>query len=190
LDFQGPITLTGALTVGDLQRANYFLLLRRLRVVRLLILMLIAAFLMLVLALMAPGRNSTDAPLWSTIFYNTIPFFVLVLFVALAVGFAPYRIAKKQFDSEILWRETATYRFDNDGLHVQRPSASSDLKWAVITEAFETRSLFLLHLGKRSAVVLPKRFFAGVAETHAWRTLIEANLKARVVDGGFLGRWC
>src|SRR5207302_2900728 len=113
-----------------------------------------------------------------------------VLFLVVIVGWAPYRMAKKQFASEVIWREPATYTFQESGIQVHRPSASSDLKWTVITEVLETRTLFLLHIGKRSAIVLPKRVFTDAAQIQSWKQLLQSQLASGVIDGGLLGRWC
>ena len=54
-------------------------------------------------------------------------------------------------------------------MHVESPGASWDLKWPVVQDVVETASLFLVKIGRPTALVLPKRFFANPEQVSEWR---------------------
>jgi hypothetical protein len=185
---QTSITVNGALTVGDLQRTSYFGILRRFRVVALLLVVALVIIGLLAVASFSGGGDS-GVP-GSSILLNAIPFLVLCALWIVLVLAIPYRTAKKRFSTEVAWREPVTYSFSAEGIQAARPSASSSIKWNLVTEAIETRTLFLLYLGRVSIVVVPKRFFNGQAEMDAFKELVRAQATKAISGGGIVGRYC
>jgi YcxB-like protein len=182
LDLGGSlVTLHGTLTVDDLRRVHYYGMLNGPQAVGPVVLFLLAVGSIAAMVRWAPGFNTISIVL------NASPIVVLFLFWCMAIVLMPLRSAKKAFRNE-----PGTYAFLPEEIRISHPSACSVLKWNVVTEVRETRSLFLLQLGKRSAIPVPKRFFASLAEIDAWKQLVlSAVVSQRVISQrGIVGRWC
>ena len=54
----------------------------------------------------------------------------------------------------------------------------------------ETKSLFLLYLAPRRAVIVPKRFFESPEQMEQWRQLVLAAVAPKKIEKpGLIGRW-
>ncbi|HTC35902.1 MAG TPA: YcxB family protein [Bryobacteraceae bacterium] len=120
---------------------------------------------------------------------NGTPFLLMLAFWVF-IATAPYFGAKRQMKTTIPLSASVTWIFSSQGIHRTGLHFSSDMSYEALWAARETKSLFLLYLGARSALVLPKRFFKDAAQQHEWRILIEERISPkRITKAGFLGRW-
>jgi len=152
----------------------------------------IAVFVALIIIALVPLlvliAISNPVYVWHYIFTNAPSFVIFLLFLALIMGFMPYRNARKQFAAQSFLREPITYVFTFETVSGTGPSASWSIAWNVLKRIQETRSLFLLYQGPNIAVIVPKRFFQSTAEMEKWRELCVAH--KRIDKPGVVGRWC
>ena len=176
------ITVRGSRELRDFQRAEYFTSFRRLWQHAILL-----AFFLLVFAAAFVEYVQGEHP---GHFSAIIPFAVLFLLWTWSI-IAPNAAARKKV-AEQPWRtEPTTFAFHAEGMHVDCASSSSDIRWVVVKEACETRSLFLLFYSKQASTVIPKRFFESDAQIEAWKQLVQAQTGCRPIrPRGMMARWC
>lgn len=180
------VTLRGTLTVDDLRRFLRYGMFQRPQAIGTAVLFLLALGSIVVMVWLVPGSNAISIAL------NASPFVVLFLFWCLAMVATPFRSARKRFANEKGLSEPTTYVFLPEEVRITSPSSSSVLKWNVITEVRETKSFFLLQLGKNSAIPLPKRFFTNAAEVDAWKQLVLSQVRSQraISQRGVVAPWC
>lgn len=180
------VTLHGTFTVGDLRRFLYYGMFQRAQAIGTVVLFLLALVSIAVMVWFVPGSNIIG------IAFNASPFVAVFLFWCLAMVVMPFRSAKKRFACEKHLSEPSTYVFAPEEVSITSPSNSAVVKWIAITEVRETKSLFLLQLGKNSAIPVPKRFFASAAEVDAWKQLVMSQVKSQraISMRGVVAPWC
>lgn len=169
------IEVTGALTIADLRRFQYFhAWSRRLSIAACVIVATILMLLLLTFYL-SPEDNVPT----STMIPNAAPFFILILLWIAVLGLAPYFFAKRQWATQPYLGEPTSYVFTAESIRTSRPSMSSDVKWSAVREIRETKSLFLIYYGLRLALPIPKRFFQADSERENWKELASSAIAPR-----------
>lgn len=177
------ITLQGTLALGDFRRTEYFLWYRRgwSWVFSLACLLLVSSFAVVgYLQERDSGQRLTYIPF--------AIFFLLWISCAIAI---PLHAAKRTFAGQQWLGDPFTVTFGPDGIRTVSAILSSEVHWSVIREVCETKSLFLLCHGQRSALIIPKRLFASAEEIEAWKALVQTQIECRrIAVRGMAARWC
>jgi len=184
---EAAIEATGTLTFSDLARFHYFHSLRRTWWIGLLAMVMppatVAALFLTGATVRRPGVAAVETPVW--------PFLILPAVSFLAAGVLPYWRARRQYRSQTSLRDAITYTFRADAIGGQTRGASWQIGWDRVHKLRETKSLFLLYQSSKVAVLVPKRFFRGMAEMERWRALAEARTAPKGIEKpGVAGRWC
>jgi hypothetical protein len=176
------ITLRGTRVPGDFRRAEYFTYFRRLWHHALLLVFFLLVFTLGGVA-HSQGNQKNLAGL--------IPFAVLFLLWVSCLVAIPLLGAKSKTAGKKWLGEATTFVFDAEGIRIASASLSSEIRWGLIKEVCETKSLFLLRSGEGLPVTIPKRLFADAAEIEAWKVMVQTQMKCRpIAIHGLAARWC
>jgi hypothetical protein len=74
---------------------------------------------------------------------------------------------------------TQLYRFTETGLDLRGGPADVSIAWPNVTEAVETKAVFLLFTGRTMAHILPRGAFAAAGQLDAVRELLRERLGER-----------
>jgi len=107
---------------------------------------------------------------------RTIPLLVAVPLLTLVI----LKIARpiwirRDFRRHPLISRRQVAQIEDWGIRVESDEWNSEMKWAAFMECKETKNLFLLSAGARSALILPKRAF-GPSEEAQFRELVLQKL--------------
>jgi len=187
---EGILELHGALDRSDLLRAVYFGQLRR---TWLAALFLVSPFLLAAAAIavenLLPESSAYRVTVSQGALRSTVPFVFIFVVWCLVSALMPLRRVTRM-SAKLNFSEPCTMVFTAASVRHSSPSSSAEVRWSVITEVCETRSLFLLFIGD-SSILLPKRYFQSAEEMSAWRAITGAGIAPKKIrPPGMVARWC
>jgi hypothetical protein len=114
-----------------------------------------------------------------------------LLFWLLIVGVVgPHWAAKKQLANQKYLGDRMRYVFEDDGFRALGPNTSWEMRWGVVREIRETKSLFLIYHAPNIALPVPKRFFASEGEQARWKEFAALHIPAgKFFEPVLVGRW-
>lgn len=169
---QSPIELSGTLTRGDLIGFRYFHSCRRGWVIGIVVAVLLAAFVV---------NLSRSA-------YHDALFLLLLLLWLIGL---PWWDARRQWATRKSLAQPLRAVFTPEVIRSSAPGGYAENPWTAIREIYETRSMFLLYLAPRQAIIAPKRFFPDDRAIEAWKRLARSQVSPRrFKENTLIGRCC
>jgi hypothetical protein len=121
---------------------------------------------------------------------NAVQLALFLLIFIYLIAVMTYRDSRKELGGRLYYRDPVTYVFTGETVSITGTGLSSSITWKNIARIRETRSLFLLYVGPKGAVIVPKRFFQSPDEMERWRQLVAAWVKPKLIEKpSFVGRW-
>jgi len=135
-----------------------------------------------------------------------VSFWALLLFWLLFLVVAPFWGSRESYSNQPVFHEPWTYTFTTEqivrsGASVGpwwsktprqfRGIVSVPIAWSAVKHVRETKSLFVVYTGQKTAIPIPKRSFANDADIAAWRDLVSASIAPKHIEPpGLVARWC
>ncbi|TRM12177.1 YcxB family protein [Lentibacillus cibarius] len=103
----------------------------------------------------------------------------IIIFLVLKKMFK--RQAIKEYESDRLVKNEASYTFSSEGINQQIRRSNNFFEWSDIRLALEREEMFLLYVSKRKAIILPKRFFGSDDEFDLFKNIVSKNIETSKV---------
>ena len=187
METASTLELHGTLDIRDLARVQYFHALRLWPFAATVVVLLLLMFLFNLATVGDPEAY------FHLVLANAGPFeFLLVAWIVVVVGVAPYFNARRNFAQHRELREPTTYTFNNEGIVATAQSLTWRIDWGLVKRVRETKSAYIVYRSPRlPAMLLPKRFFRSESEMTQWRQIVTARIIPRQIEKpGFVARWC
>jgi len=101
---------------------------------------------------------------------------LLVPTALLLVVVSAYFSARRAFLTNKVLQEAIAYRFSSSGIDAVASSSSGHVEWGNISQAWETKSDFILFLSSQLVYTIPKRCFINTQQISAFRLLLWTQL--------------
>jgi len=101
---------------------------------------------------------------------------ILSFLIFLTLNKALKRRAIKEYESDQIIKNEASYTFNNGGINQQIRRSNNFFEWSDIRLALEREEMFLLYVSKRKAIVLPKTFFGSSDEINLFKNIVSKNI--------------
>jgi hypothetical protein len=124
---------------------------------------------------------------------NAAPFeFLLVAWIIVVVGVAPYFNARRNFAQHRELREPTTYIFNHERIVATAQSLTWRIDWGLVKRVRETKNAYIVYRSPGLvAMRVPKRFFRSDFEMTQWRQIVTARIIPRQIEKpGLVARWC
>jgi hypothetical protein len=178
---QSVIEATGTFCIDDVARSKFLGVLGQSRLFP----WIVAVVALLSIAFIAFETASGSAH------GNTVPAAFLIVIFVYFLSAATYRQLRDEFTVRRYFRDPVTYVFTPETIGMVGTGLSSTVAWSNLVRVRETASLFLLYIGPKGAVIVPKRFFQSPEEIEKWRQLVASSVDPKLIEKpSFFGRWC
>ena len=181
------VELHGTLDIRDLARIQYF------HALRLWPLAATAVVLLLLMFFFNVATAGDPEAYLHFVLANAAPFgFLLVAWIIVVAGVAPYFSARRNFAQHQELREPTTYTFNDEGIVAAAQSSTWKIDWGLVKRVRETKSAYVVYRSPRlAAMLVPKRFFRSESEMTQWRQIVAARIIPRQIEKpGLVARWC
>ena len=103
--------------------------------------------------------------------------YITSMFVPLFVVFVVYVALKTHAKKAAVEAEIVTMTFDDEGVEINGPRASSKTRWAAYKRIVETQEDFIFYIQSNIFYGVPKRFFDDSGQIEIVRSLISKNFR-------------
>ncbi|MBX3267388.1 MAG: YcxB family protein [Acidobacteria bacterium] len=107
-----------------------------------------------------------------------LAFYITSILAPLFVVFVVYAALKTHAKKAAAAAELVTMTFDNEGVEIDGPRASSKTRWAAYKGIVETQDDFIFYIDSNICYGVPKRFFRDSGQIEIVSSLISNNFRA------------